>query len=769
MPVVNHTFDELADLMGGTVETRPSRSPGKIFISTDSRVIPDGGHVLFFALRGPNFDGHQFVFDAASKGAFAVVVSEDIPDVPADLGVIRVKDTVGALQCVAKHHREKFKFPVVAITGSFGKTMVKEWLYDCLRHEKNIVRSPKSYNSQLGVALSLLLMREDHDMAIIEAGISRPGEMEKLRDMIQPTEGIFTGIGLPHSENFSSKEEHRAEKMKLFDGCEKVYESPEMPEGGDIKERHSAVIAEYMRDHGYDDTLIQERIADLQPIALRLEQFDGIAGSQVINDAYHSDVEGLRIALGHQQQDAGGRERTLILSDVVSDRSDHDELYASVAEMVDKMGVDSVVTIGEEIGRHTGSFPEGTLHFDSVDAYLDRFNEEDYRGNLVLIKGARKFRFERIARRFQRKAHETVLEIDLTALSQNYHYFHGKVKENVRVMAMVKAFSYGAGSGDVARELERNRVSYLGVAYTDEGVQLREQGIKTPIMVMHPDPGAHDVMIEHDLEPVIFSAEVLDGFIRSVIDSGKMAYPVHIELDTGMHRLGFDPDQSDEVINMVLSQPEVKIASIYSHLAASEDPDHDPFTKDQISVFKETADKISEGLGYDILYHIANSAAITRFPEAHFDMVRLGIGLYGVPITEEDSGKLKPVGKLKTRISQIKDISPGESVGYGRSDRAKVRMRIAIIPIGYADGLSRSLSNGKGFVTINGLRANIFGKVCMDMTMVDVTNLDVTTGDEVVIFGEDPSIEEFAALQDTIPYEVLTGISARVKRVYVKE
>jgi len=795
----------------------------------DSRSLASAETSLFFALKGERHDGHKFILNAFNKRIRNFVVSELPPlsEFP-DCNFIQVKDTLAVLQSLAANHRKKFNIPVLGITGSNGKTIVKEWLFQLMQDDKSIVRSPKSYNSQVGVPLSVWLMSEENDFAIFEAGISRPDEMQKLKSIISPTLGLITNIGQAHDENFLNTRQKIREKLKLFtDVRTLIYNRDNLDLNEEItgdqamkkinfftwsrkakanlqigkikKEKGESELQgifnnEFIRIKipfadeasienvihcwavllylGYPNKIIAERMSRLSPVAMRLELKEGINSCSVINDSYNSDLGSLSIALDFLDQQKQHSKRTLVLSDILQSGRPERELYAEVASLVREKGVNRFIGIGEAVSRQEKQFSGEKLFFKSTDDFLSGYNAGFFANETILLKGARAFGFERISLLLQQKAHETVLEINFSSLVHNLNYYRSRLAPGTKVMAMVKAFSYGSGGFEIANVLQYHHVDYLAVAYADEGVELRKSGITLPIMVMNPEEPSYDAMIKHRLEPEIFSFRVLKLFDEAVTRSALPrtdAYPIHLKLDTGMHRLGFEEKDVNELAVRIANTKSLKISSIFSHLSASDEEIHDEFTRQQIKKLGEMSELIRSRFNYPILRHILNSAGITRFPGAQFEMVRLGIGLYGIGVNDTDRIHLKNVNTLKTTISQIKNISAGDSVGYGRKFTAPSDMRIATVPIGYADGLNRRLSNGKGKMIVNGMKAPIAGNVCMDMCMLDVTAIQCAEGDEVVVFGEQYTIDLLAKDMDTIPYEVFTGISRRVKRVYFHE
>jgi alanine racemase len=819
MKGLDYTFDSLASIVDGKLLQLGNQSEfDHLFI--DSRNTVNPVNALFFAIEGERNNGHNYIAELYKKGIRGFVVNRNFQTGPFPEGTfVQVENVLLALQQLATHHRSRFNIPVIGITGSNGKTVVKEWIYQLLRSDYNIIRSPKSYNSQVGVPLSVLQMNEAHQLAIFEAGISQSGEMEILQKIVQPTIGVITNIGEAHSKGFHNRKEKASEKMHLFQTSETLIFSDQYEEiiaasanlNVDQKliwgegEKATVKAEQITTDstsssiqisgHNFnipftdkasvenaiqcivlllyleiDVSTINERLKNLAPIAMRLELLQGINNCTIINDSYNSDLGSLEIALDVVNQQRQHASKMVIISDILQDKTSNAQLYGSVSELINQKNIDRVIGIGPVISEYAPLFNEKSSFYSSTEAFLEDFPTQKLNNSTILLKGARKFSFEKIALRLQEKAHETVLEIDLNAMRHNLNYYRKKLlKPETKVMAMVKAFGYGSGSHEVVNMLAFNRVDYLAVAYADEGVALRKAGIQLPIMVMNPETSSFDAMIRFDLEPEIYSLSILDKFIRSLIDQKKKDYPIHIKLETGMNRLGFGLDEVRFLIDQVLAQPEVKVKSIFSHLAASDDPQHDEFTLQQIEQFKATARSVEEALTYPVIKHILNTAGISRFPNAQLDMVRLGIGLYGIASHLDDQPQLQNVSTFKTVISQIKTVEPGESIGYGRTAMPESTIKIAVLPVGYADGFNRRWSNGKGKVNINGHLAPVIGNVCMDMCMVNVTEIPCNEGDEVELFGNQISILSLAQNLDTIPYEVLTCISNRVKRVYYEK
>ncbi len=803
------------------------KQEGKIrHLLIDSRRSFAGAETLFIAIKGPRHDGHRFLQACYERGVRHFMISDPRKAYGLDdANIYLVEDTLTGFHDLVAWHRSRLNIPVVAITGSNGKTVVKEWLFQVLKDLEQVTRSPRSYNSQVGVPLSVWMLNAADDTGIIEAGISLPGEMGSLARMIRPTCGIFTNIGSAHSENFESPLAKAREKAKLFAHAKSVVYcfdhkeirqaiseiGPEMPAAftwgyhakADVKllsvtpfKRETGIKARwrnndlsivipftdqasienalhcwaYLLKTGVPNEYIAARMKLLTPIAMRLELMEGINNTSVINDVYSSDLDSLEIALDFMRQQKHHSRQTVILSEIDQSGMHAEELYRQVAGLLQHYQVDHFIGIGKEMEKHESLFRGSYLLFSDTGAFTDAFEPTWFGDETILVKGARRFSFERISRLLQEKAHETVLEINLEAFRENLNYYRSKLSPHTRLMVMVKAFSYGSGTYEVANLLEYNRADYLAVAYTDEGIELRKAGISLPIMVMNPDISSYESVLHYRLEPEIYSFRVLKAFTKEV-ERHAMAvpYPIHLKIDTGMHRLGFDPDQLHELIGWFQTHHALKVCSVFSHLAGSDDPDHDAFSEQQIAIFRNIGLEIKKHLGDGIRLHILNSAGISRFPEAHFDMVRLGIGLYGITNNAEDENQLQQVSTLKTVISQIKHIKKGETVGYGRKGVAEKNLKLATLPVGYADGLNRKLGNGNGRVFIKGKPAPIIGNVCMDMCMVNITEISAAEGDEVIIFGKEQSVNQLAELLETIPYEVLTSISRRVKRVYFTE
>ncbi|MBC7948305.1 MAG: alanine racemase [Chitinophagaceae bacterium] len=770
----------------------------------DSRKVHSPATSLFFALAGKRRDGHSYIEELYEKGIRSFVVSARIDTLSfPDAAFVTVPDTLKALQELAAFHRSRFEIPVIGITGSNGKTIVKEWLYQLLHHEYNIVRSPKSYNSQIGVPLSVWQMNEHHTLGIFEAGISRPGEMDKLERIIRPTIGILTNIGEAHSEGFTSLAHKESEKRILFRGAvlpppleilERAMEESGMviyakneealhpptwiniPFTDDASIQNAITCWQVMLLLGYEQRVIQERMKGLLPVNMRLEFKRGINQCNIINDSYSADLSSLEIALNFLVQQSAGTKRTVILSDFLQSSLKEEELYGSILDSLQRHQVSRVIGIGEKISsfldRVTESSNPSMLaeSYASREDFTKRFRSSKFREETILVKGARIFGFERIVQLLEQKVHQTVLEINLNAIADNLRVYQAHLKPSTKIMAMVKAFAYGSGGAEIAGILQYHKVDYLGVAYADEGIELRKAGISLPVMVMNPEESAFESMLEYHLEPDLYSFDLLSAFAEFLENEGLQQYPVHIEIETGMNRLGFDSSDMDKLADQLSSSNTLMVQTVFTHLSASEDPAQDEFTLAQFDKYRKAISKLRSRLNYPFLQHIANSGAIFRLPELQLDMVRLGIGLYGVDSGNTHQQLLQPVATLRSTIAQIKHLKPGESVSYNRKGRVDKESVIATIRIGYADGYSRRLGNGVGQMWIHGKLVPVIGSICMDMTMVDITGLEgVKEGDDVIIFGRELPVQQVARWAETIPYEIMTSVSHRVKRVYYEE
>ena len=855
-----YSIDEIAQVIGaerkGTVEAKIN------WLLIDSRSLCFPEETLFFALRTEKNDGHKYIDELYRRGVRNFVV-EEVPLLSPQGGMnhpdgntspwgeegkglcnfLVVKSPLQALQNLAAYHRSKLNIPVIGITGSNGKTTVKEWLYQLLSPDFNVCRSPRSYNSQVGVPLSVWLINPHHDLAIIEAGISQPGEMAKLERIVKPTIGVMTNLGAAHQENFMSYGIKCAEKMQLFKGCKTLVLNSEdvsiqqcaetLPEEVKRvklqvrqveKDNHRATIHfEYQGQVGQytipfiDDASIEnsitcfstvlavekalllspqggmnkpdgipfhggdarraerlsvlcERMSRLEPVAMRLEVKDGKNGCTLINDSYNSDVQSLDIALDFMSRrpETKKQHRTLILSDILQSGESPRSLYSRVAQMAASRGIEKVIGVGEELMACEGYFPMEHYMFRTTDALIRSEVFEQLRNEFVLIKGARQFRFDKVSDLLTLKVHQTILEVNLNALVNNVRYYRRFMKPETKMVCMVKASGYGVGSLETSKTLQDNGVDYLAVAVADEGADLREAGITANIMIMNPETTSFKMLFDYSLEPEVFSFDLLEQLIYAAEKEGITNFPIHIKLDTGMHRLGFNPEKDmPRLIERLNRQSALVPCSVFSHFVGSDGDEFDAFSHRQFDLFDRASRQLQAAYSHKIIRHICNSAGIEHFPEYHLDMVRLGLGLYG--INARNNHILNNVATLKTTILQIRDVPKGDSIGYSRRTVLERDSRIAAIPIGYADGLNRHLGNRGCYCLVNGQKADYVGNICMDVCMIDVTDIDCKEGDQVEIFGDHLPVTVLSDALGTIPYEVLTGISNRVQRIYVQE
>ena len=794
----------------------------------DSRKLVFPSATLFFAIKSSTGDGHDYIQELYQSGVKNFVVA-DLPalDRFPDATFFKVPDVVYALQQLAKHHRSQFHYPVIGITGSNGKTIVKEWLNHLLHNKFNIVRSPRSFNSQLGVPLSIWGMSSENDLAIFEAGISRQGEMLALHEMLQPTIGLITNIGEAHSDGFLTIADKLEEKLSLFVGLDvlvyckdhvlidaqvnnalknktfnKIYTWSSTTSSADVflykVEHHHRSTSLFVRVGQkelsflipfIDDVAIEnamhcftmasylgvaeeviEYMQDLPPLALRLEMVDGQLGSRIINDSYNADLSGLLSALDFMGLQNPSWARTVILSDVSGINKDADKVYAHLASYLKSKHVKKLYGVGSVIQQFEKYFIENNINpyfFKDTDELIRSVHVSAFRDELILVKGARHFQFERIGALLENKKHRTRLEVDLSAIAQNLHHYKSSLKPTTKLMVMVKAFSYGAGSFEIANLLQYSRVDYIAVAYADEGVELRRAGIRLPIMIMNTEEESFSSIVTYNLEPELYSTAISNAFAQYLSNEGISHYPVHVKLDTGMHRLGFEETDLHDFFDQPFIQQLMHVKSVFTHFVASENPSQDEFTERQLALFNRLCSSLYHQLGYDFIRHAANTSAIRRHPDAQLDMVRLGIGLYGIDPSNDDAILLEAIA-LKTTIAQIRKVKQGETVGYGGKAILNRDSLIATIRIGYADGYPRALGNGKGTVMINGHLVSTVGSVCMDMTMLDITDYpEISLNDEVLVFGSGKSIVQLAKEAGTIPYEIMTGITQRVPRVYL--
>jgi len=787
-------------------------------ISIDSRSLQNGNNTLFFAIKGQNHDAHLYLDELITKGV-AYFVVEYIPEhLVQKANYIVVENSLKALQQTAIAYRKQFDFPFVGITGSNGKTIVKEWLNFLLSAKHLIVRNPKSYNSQVGVPLSILGIEGNYDLGIFEAGISLPNEMLHLESIIQPKYGILTTIGSAHDEGFPNREAKINDKITLFKNCSDIFLekndkietllpknsnkhtwsfsdenanlfvskksengktkltfknkdntfSVNVPFSDENSIENVITCVNFMLFLGEEIAFIQNRVAELYPIELRLQAKKGINNCLVIDDSYSVDYSSLKIALDFFEQQKLHDKKTIILSDIFTDGLAVETLYNQVKQLLSKNKIERIITIGETIGTQLNDLPN-VISFATTQEFLQQFNTQSFQNETILVKGARGFNFNEIVVVLEEKNHETILEINLDAISHNLNFYKSKLlKPETKIMVMVKAFGYGNGGYEIAKLLEHHKVDYLGVAFADEGIELRKAGIATPIMVLNPENSSFRAMIAYDLEPEIYSISGLQAFLKIAQQQNISYYPIHIKLDTGMHRLGFEPHLISELCSLLKNNNFVKVKSVFSHLAASDDLQFDTFTQLQFQRFDAMYSELEKVVASKPIRHILNTSGIFNYTDKQMEMVRLGIGLYGIGNSEQELQSLENVSTLKTIISQIRAVLPEESIGYSRKFRVSEKIKVATIPVGYADGIRRSWGNEKGFVTINNQKATILGSICMDMMMVDVTNINCSEGDEVIVFGTNPKITEIATTSGTISYEILTGISQRVKRIFYK-
>lgn len=795
---------------------------------TDSRSLTNAPESLFFALTTATNDGHRYISDLYQKGVRAFCVNR-IPDDMrsiSDADFLVVSDVTDALQSIARQHRKSFNGLTIAITGSRGKTTVKEWLYHLLEHDRKVVRSPRSFNSQIGVALSLWEITPQTEVAIVEAGISRVGEMSRLQSMILPDIGIITNINSEHSEGFRSMAHKCSEKLRLMKGCRCVIYCADdaivsqcidgaMLEGATLgwstTDAGAQLFIRALRSEGQQTSIdycymgsegsmaipflaradiqnainclalmlylgtpaevISERMASLSAVGTRLNVIEGVNDCMLIYDSYTSDLHSLPPALDFMsRRRTSGRTPTIILSDVMHETLAPDRLYADVAAILRQRGLSRIICIGPEISSCAKYFPAEAVFFPDTATFLSSMSTDDFDSELVLIKGAPEFHFEMIADYLEARQHETILEVNLDAMVSNFNFYRSLVRPTTGIVCMVKASGYGAGSYELAKTLQTQGAAYLAVAVLDEGVDLRKAGITMPIMVLNPKVVNYRTMFAYNLEPEIFSFDILHEIIREGEKYGITDYPVHIKLDTGMHRLGFLEKDIPMLIDILKRQKVIRPASVFSHLAAADDPSMDDYTLEQFDIFDRCTERLQQGFSHYILRHILNSTGITRFPSHQYDMVRLGICLYGIHTMDDGSqSALRPVSTLSTTIIAIKEWDEGVTIGYNRRGVCKRKSRIATIPVGYADGINRHLGNGAMQVLVGGKRCPTIGNICMDACMIDVTDADCSVGDRVEIFGTNVPVQEIADALHTIPYEVLTSVGSRVKRVYYRE
>ncbi len=791
-------------------------------LSFDTRSIINPTKTLFFALNG-NENGHNYIDNAYQNDVRNFVVNEWRTHWEHwhDANFFKVDNVLETLQKLSAKHREQFNIPVIGITGSNGKTIVKEWLHQLLTPEYNIVRSPKSYNSQIGVPLSVWQIKSEHQLGIFEAGISQIDEMDTLEQIIQPSIGILTNLKVAHDEGFENQQQKIIEKIKLFTRTHTLIYSPdyiphsnipknkrqftwsfknkqcdlfiqevnttqpsytiiqaiyhnqsiniEIPFNDDASIENAIICWSTLLFLGYEQKIIAERIKLLSPIEMRLELKNGINNCSIIDDSYSCDLVSLSIALNFLLQQNQHPKRTVILSDIKQAGEEPQHLYNEVAYLLKNKKINQLIGVGPQLKAQKNQFNWGieTHFFNTTNELINNIHNLQLHDKSILIKGAREFEFEQISKKLTQKIHQTILSINLNAIAHNLRHYRKQLAPNIKTMAMVKAFSYGSGSYEIANLLQYHKVDYLAVAYADEGIALRQAGIQLPIMVMNPDENSFESLLKYHLEPQLYTFSILNSFTQYTQAKNVKNYPIHLKLDTGMKRLGFETQDIQELIQHANIHSSIKIQSVLSHLVGSDANNHDDFTAKQIDLFKTFTQQLQQALGYTFIKHICNTSGISRWPQAHFDMVRLGIGLYGIDTSINNNAPLQNVASLSTTIAQIKTIAPNQSVGYSRSGTMPKGGKIATVKIGYADGYLRQLGNGVGHMLVNNKKAPTVGNICMDMCMIDITHIpEAKEGDTVVVFNDILKVETIASWLHTIPYEILTNISQRVKRIY---
>lgn len=817
---MQYKISEICEIVNGkAIFNKPDAIVERLEI--DSRRVFDDNNILFFAIKGQFNNGHNYIKSLIEKGVKNFVVNEIPPNSDTlKVNFIIVKNTVKALQILASHHRNRFDCGVIGITGSNGKTIVKEWLYQILNPIYNIVRNPKSYNSQVGVPLSVWNMNKNNNLAIFEAGISKPGEMKNIQKIINPSIGIFTNIGDAHSENFENIKQKTLEKLKLFENTDVIISGIDNPTQNEAlktlknkkiitysfkesnadlyiqRQKNDRLKAKYKGENfifsipfndfasientalcmltclflGIKKDFIIKQIANLHSIEMRLQKIEGINNNLIINDTYNSDINSLEISLDLLVKLDNYKTNSVILTDILQTEKSSEELYATVNKILNSKRISFFTGIGKIISNYKELIKvKNKKFYNTTEEFIKDFDLKNYVNQNILIKGARDYKLERIVKLLEKQAHQTVFEINLSAIEKNFKVIRAAIPSKTKIMGMVKAYSYGSGSFEVAKLLQDCGIDYLCVAYIDEGIELRQRGITKPIMVMNPDEKKLEKMLKYKLEPEIYSFSILESLFKTLENAelhGIEKAPIHIEIDTGMHRLGFMPEETEHLIKKLNENKSIEVKSIFSHLAASDEQKLEKYTLKQLEIFNKIANKISKNLKNKPLKHILNSSGVFHYPQGCFDMVRVGIALYGIDPFDGKGIKLNETGALKSYISQIKTIKAGDGVSYGLHSKSNEERKIAIIAMGYADGLNRKLSKGNWQVIINGKKAPITGNICMDMFMADISEINCKEGDEVIIFGKENSIIKMADKTGTIPYEILTSISPRVKRIY---
>lgn len=810
---MNYTAGQLAEITHSEISGDKNLVVENI--AFDSRIIYTAENTAFIAINTSNNSGEKYINQAVDRG-IKVIITENIPEKYGNLTFIKPFNSVTFLRTLAAHHLNLLHLKTIGITGSNGKTILKEWLFQSLWQDFKTVKSPKSFNSVTGLPLSILQAGKHHELGIFEVGISHPGEMKRQAEIFAPQIGVLTYIGSAHAGNFDSEDQLIHEKLELFKGSEiliyngdndlvyskinDIYSSKKLISFG-LKKRNNVHLAKkgkevtvnclneeisfkakqrddativnllalitVLKELGLDNEAIVSKIDRLESVEMRLEAVTGVRNNVIINDSFNLDLDSLKIALQYIKQ-YRKKHKSLVITDIVEGNSDADSLYKQVFEVVNQQKFDNVFLVGTEITKYQNFFQGNTYRFENVEMLAKNKEINELEDTLILLKGARKFEIERLKKHLEAQKHDTVLEVNLNNILHNINIHRSFLKSETKMMAMVKAFSYGLGGYEIAEFLQHHHLDYLGVAYADEGVELRKNGITMPIMVMNPEQNSYDSIIDYNLEPEIYSFRVFELFNEQLRKKGIIEpYPIHLKLETGMHRLGFKPAEIEQLIETI-QHANVKVISIFTHLSTADVPEQKAYVHFQARNFKEMSDQLTEKLGYQPMLHILNSAGITEFNEYQYDMVRIGIGMMGISSQTKIQKKLHNVVTFKTVISQISTLEKGETLGYGRHYTAAEKVRVATIPVGYADGIPRLLGNNAGFVGIRNQLFPIIGNVCMDMMMIEIDNEEITEGEEVIMFNSKPTLTEFSGYCNTIPYEVLTSISRRVKRIYIK-
>ena len=791
--LINNTYnlDKISKITGGYCIGPKNLLIKNIYFDT-RLYLENNGH-LFIAIKTENNDGNKYINKAYEKGVRLFITNQKPNSPHSDAGYLIVKDSLDALQKWAAYHRRKFNLILLAITGSYGKTIIKEWIYHFLKKEYNISRSPKSYNSQLGAALSILAINKRHQIAIIEVGISKPGEMKKMKEMIQPTHVIISNIGNAHIENFENLSQISNEKEKLLTDAKYFYfnkndinsykrfaynntqkittqylgskEEFVLKSRDKISAENFICSLRFLEQLKIHPSMVKKECLCLPEVALRMDKKQGVDQSIIINDSYNADLQSIKIALENLKSESEKHKTTVILSDITQEIIPKKELYKQISELINSYKINQLIGIGRDFVKNKKEFNNNFSFYNKPEDFISNLKSLDIKDHYILIKVNKEKSFQKISLKLEAKKHETSLEIDLNNIEKNLIHYKKRIPSKTKVLVMIKAAGYGAGLIEIGKKLEKINVDFLGVAYSDEGVELRKNNINAPILVMNVEDKSMEDVIENNLIPSIHDLNQLNEFTTKLIGLGIKNYPIHIKLNTGMNRMGIDIDEIDELIKFILSQPEIKVEGVFSHLAASDIEEGKKISQQQIQTFKSISEKIEENIGTSLIKHLLNTSGIENYSENCFDMVRLGIGLYGI----SNNLKLNNVATLSTKISKIRTVSENEQIGYGVSNISKNKITIGVIPIGYADGFSRTLGNGIGRVFTSGVLVPTVGNICMDMSFIDLSNIDAKVGDKVEIFGANNSIKKIAKSMNTIPYEILSSISQRVVRIYEKE